>query len=401
MGVTKLISFFLLLITFSGSSLAQGGSVLDNDEGHGGVCKSIVEKQNYPCEEHNVTTDDGYILSLQRIPFGCFGRSSNHPQPVLIQHGLMMDAVSWLLGPSTQSLPYLLADNGFDVWISSSRGTVQSRGHKTLTTNSPEYWDWSWDELAAFDLPATIRHVQQTTRQKLHYVGHSLGTTIIMATLSQGHLVESLRSAALLSPIAYIGSLTSKLGNLIAKRYIPEILHTLGVYEFNPHLEILSKLLTLICDEPNLVDCTELLTAITGPNCCVNPSVMDIFLKYEPQATSMKNLIHLAQMIRSGKITKYDYKNFSDNKHHYGQPSPPFYNMKNIPRDFPLFLAYGGSDQLSDVNDVKLLIKDLKTHIKNKLVINYMPNYGHADFVIAENANEVLFKPLMSFFKLH
>lgn len=37
-----------------------------------------------------VTTEDGYVLSLQRIPFGRSGRSSDHRQPVLVQHGLMM-----------------------------------------------------------------------------------------------------------------------------------------------------------------------------------------------------------------------------------------------------------------------------------------------------------------------
>lgn len=183
----------------------------------------------------------------------------------------------------------------------------------------------------------------------------------------------------------------------------------------------------------SLYTCLVLLIVLSlGPNCCVNPAIMDAFLCYEPQATSMKNLIHLAQskhwarfaknkklavhfstgsivsniyqffwtVVRSGIISKYDYKNSSENSRRYGQPTPPSYNIKSIPKDFPLFLAYGGSDQLSDVTDVKRLIKDLKRHIKDKLVISYIPNYGHADFVIAENANKVLFEPLMSFFKL-
>uniref|UniRef100_A0A7N0RIS0 Lipase n=1 Tax=Kalanchoe fedtschenkoi TaxID=63787 RepID=A0A7N0RIS0_KALFE len=400
MGITNLISCLLLLIMFSGSSAAPDGSVHNNDEDGGGVCKSMVDNQNYPCEEHNVTTYDGYVLSLQRISSDHAGRSPSHRQPVLLQHGLMMDAASWLLAPPTQSLPYLLADNGFDVWISSSRGTEQSRRHKILLADSPDYWDWSWDELAACDLTAMVHHVQRTTSQKLHYVGHSLGTTLVMAELSEGRLTQSLRSAALLSPIAYLGRVTSVLVRLIADRYLPEILHTLGVYELNLNSEIVSRILTLICDEPN-IDCTNLLTAFTGPNCCVKPSVMDKFLAHEPQPTSTKNLIHLAQMIRSGKIAKYDYKSYADNSRRYGQPTPPLYNLKNIPRDFPLFLAYGGADQLSEVNGVRLLIKDLKRHIRDKLIITYIPNYGHADLVIAENANKLVFDPLMSFFKRH
>lgn len=36
------------------------------------------------------------------------------------------------------------------------------------------YWEWSWDELAAYDLPAAVQYVNDQTGQKLHYVGHSL-----------------------------------------------------------------------------------------------------------------------------------------------------------------------------------------------------------------------------------
>lgn len=29
----------------------------------------LITSKGYPCEQHNVLTKDGYILSLQRIPF--------------------------------------------------------------------------------------------------------------------------------------------------------------------------------------------------------------------------------------------------------------------------------------------------------------------------------------------
>jgi hypothetical protein len=35
------------------------------------------------------------------------------------------------------------------------------------------YWNWSWDELAKFDLPAVFDYVYNETGQKIHYVGHS------------------------------------------------------------------------------------------------------------------------------------------------------------------------------------------------------------------------------------
>ena len=45
------------------------------------------------------------------------------------------DAITWLLNPLDQSLALLLADNGFDVWLASTRGTKYSLGHTSL---SPE-----------------------------------------------------------------------------------------------------------------------------------------------------------------------------------------------------------------------------------------------------------------------
>jgi hypothetical protein len=36
------------------------------------------------------------------------------------------------------------------------------------------YWNWSWDDLVVYDLPAMVDYVCSQTRQKPHYVGHSM-----------------------------------------------------------------------------------------------------------------------------------------------------------------------------------------------------------------------------------
>lgn len=169
-----------------------------------------------------MTTQDGYILSMQNIPQGRSGGSAENRPPVLLQHGLLMDGITWLLSPPDQSLALLLADNGFDVWIASTRGTKYSRGHTSLSTDDAAYWDWTWDELVAYDLPATFQYVNDQTGQKLNYVGHSLGTLIALASFSKGQLVSMIRPAALLSPIAYGDQMTSPLARNIADNFLTE-----------------------------------------------------------------------------------------------------------------------------------------------------------------------------------
>ncbi|KAB2613540.1 triacylglycerol lipase 2-like [Pyrus ussuriensis x Pyrus communis] len=350
----------------------------------GGICKSMLETQGYTCQEHKVTTEDGYIIGLQRIPKGRSGDETPNKKPVLLQHGLLMDASAWLLNPPDQALAFILADNGFDVWLANTRATKSSRGHTSLTPNDPAYWDWSWDELAAYDLPALFKYVNNQTGQNLHYVGHSLGTLTALAAFSQEKLLNLLRSAALLAPIAYLGQMSSLFIRILMDLFLSET----------------QELVEFICKTPG-VDCSDLLATITGPNCCLSSASKAALFKNFPQSTATKNMIHLSQMVRMGTLEMYNYGNEDTNMEHYKQPTPPVYNMANIPKDVPLFLSYGGRDALSDVNDVGLLLDNVKDHDKDKLVVEYIEDYAHMDFIMSANANQLVYDPLLAFFKLH
>nr|XP_034915639.1 uncharacterized protein LOC118049661 [Populus alba] len=145
-----------------------------------------------------------------------------------------------------------------------------------------------------------------------------------------------------------------------------------------------------------------------GQNCCLNSSIVDVFLSHEPQSTATKNMIHISQMIRAGTIAMYDYDDDDDddddddekNREHYGQTSPPVNNMTSIPNDLPLFLSYGGADALSDINDVQLLLDSLKDHEGDKLVKQYRVDHAHADYVMSANAKQDVYDPLIAFFRL-
>ncbi|KAI4350526.1 hypothetical protein L6164_004975 [Bauhinia variegata] len=365
-----------------------------------GICTSSVIVHGYKCQELEVTTKDGYILSLQRIPEGRAEASSSgaKKQPVIIQHGVLVDGMTWLLNSPEQDLPLILADNGFDVWIANARGTRYSRRHTSLDPSDPAFWNWSWDEIVTYDLPAVFDYVYSQTGQKINYIGHSLGTLTALASFSEGRLVNQLKSAALLSPIAYLSHMNTALGVIAARSFLGEATTLFGLAEFDPRGLPVAAFVKSLCAYPG-VDCYDLLTALTGKNCCLNSSTVDLFLKNEPQPTSTKNLVHLAQTVRYGVLAKFNYERPDYNIMHYGEAFPPPYNLSNIPHDLPLFISYGGQDALSDVRDVDNLLDSLKLHDVDKLSVQFIKDYAHADYIMGVNANDLVYNPIIAFFR--
>lgn len=56
-------------------------------------------------EEHTVQTEDGYLLSVVRIPHGRRSNSNGHEKEViLLIHGILGDANTWVLDFPGKSL---------------------------------------------------------------------------------------------------------------------------------------------------------------------------------------------------------------------------------------------------------------------------------------------------------
>ncbi|KAI3922399.1 hypothetical protein MKX01_006088 [Papaver californicum] len=335
-------------------------------QGQSSLCSVLIEPSGYPCSEHSVKTDDGYVLALQRVSSDRNGhiKSKSFGPPILLQHGLFMGGDSWFLNSKEQSLGYILADQGFDVWVGNVRGTHWSHGHVSLSVENKEYWDWSWQELALYDLAEMIEYVHAITNSKVLVVGHSQGTVMSLAAFTRSDIVDMVEGAALLCPISYLSHCTAPLVLDMVRMHLDKTILALGIHQLNFRSERGVQIMDSICDER---DCSDLLVSITGMNCCFNNSRVDDYLTYEPHPSSTKNLNHLFQK----------------------------FNLADIPKSLPLWIGYGGKDALADVTDVKHTLKELKCSPE----LFYLEDYGHIDFLLSVSAKQDVYDSMIKFFR--
>jgi lysosomal acid lipase/cholesteryl ester hydrolase len=110
----------------------------------------LVFEQGLNFEQKMVKTSDGYHLQLFRI----WDKTKTGP-PVFLQHGLFSSADTWIMN-THKSPAFVLAKQGYDVWLGNNRGNNYSRGHDTLDPNKDfkKYFDFSFFELGKYDAPA-------------------------------------------------------------------------------------------------------------------------------------------------------------------------------------------------------------------------------------------------------
>lgn len=116
------------------------------------VCKIVMEG-GLTCKTYTVRTEDGFDLSVFRMT-DPLALKKGAPA-VLLQHGLFSDSVMWVTHKE-KSLAFVLARNGYDVWLGNNRGSLFSRNniHYDPIKNYREYHDYSFYELGKYDLPA-------------------------------------------------------------------------------------------------------------------------------------------------------------------------------------------------------------------------------------------------------
>jgi pimeloyl-ACP methyl ester carboxylesterase len=360
----------------------------------------MIQTKGYPCEEHKVLTNDGYILGIFRISHGRNTSSSSPGRPVLLQHGLLDSSTTWVMNFPDQSLGFILADAGYDVWLGNMRGNYFSRAHvKYNPDHDEQFWDFSYDDMARDDLPSMIYYILNVTKHtQIAYVGHSQGTVIAFAEFGRlNNVVQNNVSFwAALAPIAHLGHAISPIRYLSTPKIvkdIEELWHELfGRNEFLPSSSIIHWLGKYACGEV-IIDravCENILFILCGPEKKnMNNSRVPVYVTHEPDGTSVKNMVHYAQGIQSNIFQRYDYGTPEANQLHYNQTTPPVYTLR--PMKIPTAIFWSGNDWLADPTDVSYIFDNIGSLVYEK----YIPDYNHLDFIWATSANKLIYQDLL------
>lgn len=403
---TCLIVWILKIISVGGLEILDPAMLHDNPDIYLDV-PGLVTKYGFPVEIHQVITDDGYILTLHRIPHGRHKASVEGElnqnevktkEPVFMQHGLLGSSSSWILACPEKAPAYIMADAGYDVWLGNARGNHYSRNHTHLSPDEERFWDFSWDEMAKHDIPAVIDYILKTTHHsQLYYIGHSMGTTMFFAGMSVSpEYNKKVKVMFGLGPVATVSHIESPIKFLAPfAKDIKMLMNLLGEYEFLPHNPRFIKWVEAICTSYNYEEimCRNALFLLTGFDAPqFNMTWLPVILSHNPEGTSARTVVHFAQEVNSGKFEHYDFGK-KENMRRYNQPTPPPHHLNRI--TVPVVLISGKKDYLADPQDVA----HLAAHLPNLPFRIKVPNFNHIDFLWGTDADWYVYRLILKYMK--
>ena len=153
--------------------------------------KSFISNLGLNLEEISVVTEDRYILSIWEL--ASKNVNNRNGKSILLQHGLLDGAFTWVI-LEEKSLAKLLCDEGYKVYLSNIRGSKFSKSHLDYNINlNSEFWDFSFDEIAEYDLTAIISLIKKRDNvERIDYIGHSQGTlTFFLNYMSNPDFLEN------------------------------------------------------------------------------------------------------------------------------------------------------------------------------------------------------------------
>jgi len=249
--------------------------------------------------------------------------------------------------------------------------------------------------MAKYDLPDMIDFIlSKTGNSQLFYVGHSQGTMMGFGALSNPEIAAKVKLFVALAPVAHLKYIEALVLKIAADLDFDTLFNFFGDGEFGPSNKELQDFLGALCHiDVNI--CENAMCALMG--CDVsnwNNSRWPVYAEHDPAGTSVQNIHHFAQCVRSNNFQMYDYGSPANNMAHYNTTIPPMYSLSGLKVKVAIFS--GGNDDLADPIDVAQLLQELPHAlvVYNK-TIDY---YSHLDFIWGIDAFSVIYKDILQLF---
>jgi len=348
--------------------------------------EGMVTSKGYAVERHEVVTRDGYILTVFRIPGsrGATDFSAARP-PVLLAHGISLSSTCWVVNEARESLGFVLADQGYDVWMMNTRGNTYAKGHKRLTDSESEFWAFSADQMALVDLPATIDYILQATAfDQVSFVGHSQGCALMLALLAKyTEYNEKISVNIAMAPVVHAKLIRSPmLVSFFRSANQSRALNLLPPQEyFFMSGAVQQFFLNGACQVPiSVASCVMTTEAMFGQSSRISTMQYKRYWQSWPSSTSYWNALQWSQMYSEPKpaFTAFNYG--------------PEYNLTAIRA--PTVLFSGGRDVLAADSDIALTRQKLAAG-GSLAGWNAQDDYSHMDFIWDSEGASRLVYPLV------
>eukprot|EP00930_Biecheleria_cincta_P087199 TRINITY_DN76448_c0_g1_i1.p1 TRINITY_DN76448_c0_g1~~TRINITY_DN76448_c0_g1_i1.p1 ORF type:complete len:470 (-),score=63.88 TRINITY_DN76448_c0_g1_i1:266-1639(-) len=336
----------------------------------------LVRENGYPIESHIATTSDGMHLKMFRLP-----REGGHP--VLLQHGVLDSAWMWVISQEFKPPAFQLYDAGYDVWLGNNRGNCFSTAwnHSVRPTESETFWNFSFEEMGTLDFPAQVgKLLEETGSERMSYVGHSQGSTQFFIAAQAPGVKDLVRNKidlfVALSPVAYIGQATSPILAFVD-------IHaesTMGTFPLSVDAAMDSSAVRdsdhMLCVLSRGKLCELVMDAVVGGNWMESPRSISAYFNHFPVGSSVKDITHFAQLMRSGRFQRFDYGS-AGNSLRYNSQSPPEYNLSKL--TVPTALFFGQYDAWVAPADARKLLQDVNSAV---VFHKEYPGFGHSTWQV-------------------
>lgn len=355
----------------------------------------LISHWGYPSETHTVRTEDGFFIEVHRIAGGRgqFDKPAKKRAPVLFAHGFGATSECMVLR-ANNSLSFMMADAGLDVWLGNTRGSFYGKKHESLSPSDAKFWDYSWHENGVYDMRAIVDYIIEVTKEpSVMVVGHSMGSTSLYALLSERpDYNDKIRAGFLLAPAVYFFNLRGTFAQ--GKKQAPWAPR--AIRQLRAENPFTKAPYPQLCYKPNGIiinpGCITFFAQAQGPFYNSNNNgYLAILLRHWPGGTSIGQLNHFIQLIVTGLgFRKYDYGP-EKNRARYGVSYPPAYNISNVRA--PMFIFYCENDYQAHYKDIKRLAAD--TPGTAGLFLTPAKTFNHLDIMYEEDAAELIYKRLI------